>query len=217
MSSETDYGWGVVRAGKDKFWSDAWMEMSKEDLDHVKPMKFEYGSPYRPLGRTAVPGAESYHVGRGTRSFVFAKEPLGIEAVYRYELVPVSSQAIGQYIIDLAAAEKKPVELQGKTGVHAAVLFKNPRGKWQLSFFDQQGPSGHREARTDVAPELANMLKPNAAYLVYEAWLEGYRTFAPGMVDSMAENFDPEALDLMSKGFGGLGKASKWMRTPGGR
>lgn len=219
MSSETDYGWRVVRAGLDKFWLDAWFALSKETLTHVRSLKFEYGSPYRPIPITSkLPaGVEVYHIKEGTRSLVFSAVPLDVESIYQHELVPISSQAIGQYIIALAAAEKKPVEMQDESGVRAVVLFMNPRRRWQMSHFDQRGPSGHEEADRDVTPEQANLIRPNAAQLVYEAWTSGYRTFAPGMVDAMAEGFDPEALDLMSKGFGGLGSASKWMRVPGGR
>jgi hypothetical protein len=88
---------------------------------------------------------------------------------------------MGRFIFDYAKALNVfPVELsrtdrQGNT--HAVALFKNPRHLWQLSYFDEDGASGHEE----------NEDRPDE--LLGAAWQSGYRAFTPGVVDAMSENF----------------------------
>lgn len=194
MTAETEYGWRVLREGvPGREWVTAWMDIDKFHRDALRHNKFTYGSPYRPVDQTfrnRFPDAAVANIrprgedrdeyvdlqNGGTRSLICTKEPLDHEALYRWELIPVSASAIGWYIMELAHAEEHPVELS-MNGDRAALLFKNPRGIWQMSYFDERGPVGHDEGK-------------DPGKLAYEAYLTGYRTWAPGIVDSMAESFE---------------------------
>lgn len=180
MSAETDYGWGVLRAGvPGREWVTAWMDLPKEHRDALRRMQFTYGSPYRPLPYgfiTEMPFEVAVaEIRGGTRSLIVSSQALSTETMRRYELIPVSHRTIGQYILDLAAEERHPVELTSD-GTRAALLFMNPRRKWQMSYFDERGPVGHDEG--------------DPVELAADAYRSGYRTWAPGIVDSMAENFE---------------------------
>lgn len=180
MSDATEYGWKILRDGvPGREWITAWMDIDKFHRDAIRHNKFMYGSPYRPLGHAFMkdrPEATVANLKGKGRSLVLTKEPLDHDALYRWELIPVSPDAIGWYILELANAEKNPVELS-KDGDKAAMLFKNPRGIWQLSYFDERGPVGHQEGE-------------DPGKLVYEAYVTGYRTWAPGIVDALSVSFE---------------------------
>lgn len=195
MSSATDYGWAVLEAGvPGKDWVTAWMTLDKFHRDAVRHNKFMYGSPSRPVPerfqdenpRAVVAHIRAYarerddeeitEEARGARSLILTPEPLDHQVLQRYELIPVSADAIGWYILELANAEKHPVELATKDGA-AALLFKNPRGLWQISYFDRIGPVGHQEGM-------------DPGKLAYEAYLTGYRRWSPGAVDMLSATFE---------------------------
>jgi hypothetical protein len=125
-----------------------------------------------------------WHVKNNTASLLFTKETLSLEQIYRLELVPYFGKTRGLYIMQLANALKTPVELAYVREVsdgmmRVAVLFKNPRGKWQMSYFTEGlGPTSHNESGD----------KPED--LVEEAYTSGYQNFSPGLLDSMSETFE---------------------------
>ena len=150
-----------------------------------KDFQWTYASYYRPLmhlvARGVIPDGMEFEIGgvEGKHwSLVYTKEPLPIDAILRLELSPLYN-AMGRFIYDYANAQNRPVELgrvlpNGTT--QAIVLFKNPRGLWQISTFEEGvGPIGHDEQAD------------NPWEMVREAWINGFRRWVPGAVDSIME------------------------------
>ncbi|MDO8632774.1 MAG: ParB/Srx family N-terminal domain-containing protein, partial [Phycisphaerales bacterium] len=166
-------------------------EVRKQLPKDLRDRAFTYASYFRPLSSSVVSDLPVLVVSVPGKpwSVLVADRALTLEELYRFELTPLF-EAQGQFIIDFAAALQKPVELvdvKRAAGYSAAVLFKNPRGLWQMSYFDETGPFGHDES--EAKPEK----------LVYEAWQRGYRVFRPGTVDEWAPNFDPKLLENISR------------------
>ena len=190
----TDYGQRIVEGGLySKEWSTDWITLPLDERREAKDFNYTYGSPYRPLPHGArrdltTGDIHVVHIRNGTRSFIFTDDPLSIDAVAQYELFPFGHRAIGQFILDVAKRLGQPVELAHKEFVRVAFLFRNPRRKWQMSYFDESGPSSHDESAGDPVK------------LVYDAYLAGYRRLAVGMLDEMARNFDESVLRRMASG-----------------
>lgn len=151
-----------------------------------KDLPFVYISALRPLALVSSEdlggsGLEFVDADGGTKTLVFSRSPLSLERLDDYELIPFTTMTVGRYIIDHAATEGVPVELTqqprpGSQTVKAALLFRNPRGLWQLSYFEEGvGPVGHEETNKDPSS------------LVGGAWLLGYRDFTPGVVDAIMD------------------------------
>lgn len=185
-----DYIERVLANGVAKEWVLGYMrELEKGQRAAVRADGFQhtYGSPYRPLPTRAElgVGALVVHIRGGTRSYVFTKVPLALDVLYRYELVPASAQEAAQVALDYFKAVGRPVELAFYTGdTRVAHLFKNPRRKWQMSYFDAKGPVSHEEGEP--------------LELVRGAYSIGYRKPSDGLLDAMALDFDPQLLKQMS-------------------
>jgi hypothetical protein len=148
--------------------------------------KYTYWSGYRPLSFWfKLPGTETFST--ATTGLVVSKELLSLDDIAKYELQPFGQQTMGLYILELAKALKLHVELVKELGTEyrVALLFKNPRGKWQLSHFDATGPTGHEES-------------DDPAELAYDAYVQGYRRFGRGLLDDMALEFDDTYLRRIS-------------------
>lgn len=86
-----------------------------------------------------------------SRSFVGTRKPIPLSEVRRLELVPYDQRTKAQVVIDFATEQGVPVEITSEDDRSTALLFKNPRGKWQLSFFELEiGPVGHLEGENPV-------------------------------------------------------------------
>ena len=204
MKAILEYVEGVLRNGLGREWGNALVQIPKEQRANSpftsKTHPHLYASPYRPLpiGSGLEESGAVVFVIQGARGLIATPKPLSMERIYRLELVPFPGRTTGALILDLAKARGHPVELMHtKSMTQGALLFKNPRGKWQMSYFEAGvGPTGHEE--NDLPEELAA-----------GAHGAGYRTWAPGFVDSLMEGL---------RGIGRLGpRARAWMRTPGGR
>lgn len=179
-----------------------------------KSFAWSYASYYRPLmhavAKNVIASTDfeiAYIEAKPQWSVVYTKSPLTPHEVYALELSPLW-KAMGRFIWDFARAQNTPVELgrimpNGDT--HAAAVFKNPRGLWQISFFDENGPFGHDE-QADKPWDL-----------IERAWVQGYRRWSPGLVDMLAENFNPELLARMSEKLKPPGDGTSGLGLPGGR
>lgn len=193
---EIDYGISMLRNPLDfKRWGIFHLQLPKPYPPELKQFQFTYVSPYRPIVGSqfldwGVSGVFIIPVHNHTASLVLTHEPLPLDRVWRYELSPYFGKTRGHYIMQLAVALGTHVELvrQGArwdAPIEVAVLFKNPRRKWQMSYFVQDlGPTGHNEATDD--PER----------LVEEAYTSGFRAFSPGILDDIAPSFSSPGGDL---------------------
>ena len=111
---------------------------------------------------------------------VYRKQPLPLDVIESYELrVPFDAWKLA--LADLAAARRKPVELgvverNGEPAVY--LVFKNPRGVWQVSHFSEAGPTGHFEA-DDVHEAVKQGISDNLRQVRLD----------PGLLDEWAPNF----------------------------
>ena len=134
-----------------------------------------YYSPSRPVSEvrhaSLIPVAERWAV---------SLKPFDLDTVIELELVPYGL-GMARFLLDASSRFKLPIELTRvaqpdlETGFTAQALFRNPRGRWQLSHFDAHGPSGHEES-TDPIEDL------------YRALAGGYRYWNPGAVDALVSN-----------------------------
>lgn len=161
---------------------------------------FVYLSAYRPFSLVGA-HPENYGIARlftlpvkGRYAWLFTSSLLPIDLVERWELTPhFLNDTRGGYILQVFDAMKMPVELSlldVNYTTHAALLFKNPRGIWQMSYFvEGLGPTGHTEAH-----EGQGIFNMSPARLCEEAYSLGYKTISPGVVDSIAETFETPAM-----------------------
>jgi hypothetical protein len=149
-------------------------------IGRVKSAMCTYYSPYGPLppGQWEVDGEIERKSTRDV-GILFTSEVVPAETVESHALIPLWTVAMGAYLWEVGQREGLPVELSNQPvfdpdepGARVAALFMNPRHQWQLSVFDTQGPAGHD---TDESPEK----------LLYEAYIQGYRYMAHGLVDAI--------------------------------
>lgn len=182
MSAGTDWGEQIVRAGGINLveYQRDWMSLPRETRDAIRHFAYPYASPYRPLAAGAKLGQPFEHVAvrGGTRGIVLTASPLDIETIARFELIPVGSRPMGTFILDVSRARgDRNLELLHEDGERVAALFRNPRGIWQLSYFEARiGPTGHLESTEEVPTEL-----------VWPAFAAKFRTFTQGAVDAIME------------------------------
>jgi hypothetical protein len=127
----------------------------KEQGVNPKDWTHLYVSPTRPLYPKHFPDDAVVNV-------EIDGEQVGL--LYTNELLPVSDVEVHRLLAPpdawkdalakLAEFRGKPVELavdlrKGEREVY--LLFRNPRGIWQLSNFDSRGPIGHAEGKTAVS------------------------------------------------------------------
>lgn len=214
MSDATDYGVRILRDppdfGRNGF--DLMGDMLKAPAHLQEDKKFwreayTYLSPNRPIA--SIAGAKAFGEFRYLGRWLFTEEPLSIEVVAQFELVPNFTHGTrGLYIIALANSMKTPVELANESMIdehtRVAMLFKNPRGKWQLSFFEAGvGPIGHEEGETGKS-EKYDWMANTPENMVERAYSHGYRYFYPGTLDSIAETFPtPEEMRKQWPGYSG--------------
>ena len=168
---------------------ESWDDFKYVYLSHRRPLEMVRA---KDLGATGE--VRFFNCFANTKTLVFSREPLPVDRLDAYELLPFTARTMGRYIIDYAAEIGTPVELKRRdpprTGPRprgadrdrerAVVLFKNPRGAWQLSDFTEGlGPTGHQEERGD-----------DPAQMVGEAWQSGYRDFSPGIIDAIMSTVD---------------------------
>lgn len=163
-----DYAQRVLAQGYERAWHNWFLDAPKA-VRAGRP--YVYGSPYRPT--VHIIDANVAAVAGGMRALVFMARPLTLEELEQHDLIPINDIAIGTLILDTAKAANRAVELAHADGVRVALLFKNPRGVWQLSYFeDGVGPTGHMESADPVM-------------LAAGAWRSGFRRFTSGMVDDI--------------------------------
>jgi hypothetical protein len=169
-----DYAQSAIQNGHEKPWLNWILFDSKVSRAQREAHPFIYGSPYRPSPRVSGDVLIAPVAG-GAKAVVFSAKELSLDEVMQAELIPLAG-TMGTFIVATAQAMRQPVELAHRDGDKAALIFRNPRGIWQLSHFvDGVGPTGHIEG-------------DDPAKLAYEAWLIGYRTLAQGMVDAIVGN-----------------------------
>lgn len=134
--------------------------------------EYFYGGLRAPPGMVALPGLAG-------RFVVVTPQPMVLHAMVDYELAPIDGVTGGLLALELSGETRLPVELASVTSdePRAAALFRNPRGLWQVSYFDSRGPVGHEETAGEPFK------------LLGEAVSRGYRRWAPGVVDSMARSW----------------------------
>lgn len=148
----------------------------KAAFTYVRP------DPEPPFWEPRPPVEAVWHMGW---TIVYSPRALTLDEVAADRLYPLW-RAGAQLALDYARALGVLVELaKVDRDDRVALLFKNPRGSWQLSYFDRRGPAGHDEGDDPVT-------------LVYEAMSTGYRRWASGTLDRWAPSFDPELLRQMS-------------------
>jgi hypothetical protein len=138
-----------------------------------------YFSRLRPLFGLRIPGLVPLFDRWGA-----SLEPLTPAEVVKFELVPVG-RAMGWFMFDCGIALKKTLEYtkvaMPEDGFDARVVFLNPRGVWQSSWFeDGVGPTGHNENDDPVT-------------LLTEVWRDGFRHWAPGAIDMIGERLSDVA------------------------
>lgn len=164
----------------------SWRGQKKIDWDKVDHVDWAYleafgkTKEFRYVSRKPVyaPGmivATQY----GPEWFYGAKEPLPPSEILRLHLQPIGI-ALAHFVLDASKAMRKPIELakrqELKRGDHVHTLFRNPSGKWQLSYFEVgEGPVGHRESDDPID-------------LVHETLRQGYVHWIEGAVDMASES-----------------------------
>lgn len=173
-----------------------------------KEYSYTYLSLYRPLtivqrefdraagaGNVAIFNVDAPREKGGSlrpTGVVWSKVPLPMDVIESYELsVPAEHwhRALAQAIL---ATPRGTVEI----GVGARtdrpelyVIFKNPRGLWQVSYFDQRGPTGHFD-HEDLTTAIRETLGSKTGLQIVN-----------GVLDDWAQDFDQEMLDWMATNY----------------
>jgi hypothetical protein len=139
--------------------------------------RYFYVSVYRPLwfGWSADLDGP-IHVHNTERiGIVGTYKPIPVDRLRKLDLYPFDQYTKARVAIDYAAKQGVPVELTNDNDDGTIVLFKNPRGKWQLSHFTMDvGPTGHIEGEDPVE-------------LLAEG-LGGYCRWTPGRIDAIVSS-----------------------------
>lgn len=147
--------------------------MAVADAGFRGAREYLYHSPLRPLSDWVARNVSSTLV---LSHWLASYGPISSDDVVRYELEPVG-RALARFAIDGSAQLGIPLELSTDEmtleTTRAAVLFRNPRGVWQLSYFDRLGPVGHQEHDPEE--------------MVLDAIRAGYRWVSPGVVDVITD------------------------------
>ena len=195
---EDQYINSVIERGGDGHKADLVMEaMFSGELPKAEPgMKYTYFSFNRPIMISAADlGVGKVQAGSfdgGRKSVFYTDQPVPLKALASYELSPQHGGSLAQMILGYTKATGKTLEFYKELDnhkVHAAAVFKNPRGKWQASYFDERGPFTHSEHDT---PQKAIQDVTGSMKFV---------KLMPGIVDMMAPNFDEDLLAHMQRGF----------------
>jgi len=151
----------------------------RERLEITKDHKYVYHSGNRPLSylliRSDMPDVILPESGR----YIFSKEPVSMEQIYRWELTAVGKETRGALALDYYRSvhpDAKGVELyrelpegRGWQGVVISESAKEP-GRWQATTFDERGFSGDSSHKTEIEA-------------VGEALFDGYLQPMPGLLD----------------------------------
>ncbi|MHC4707000.1 MAG: Rossmann-fold NAD(P)-binding domain-containing protein, partial [Planctomycetota bacterium] len=161
----------------------------RERLEITKDHKYVYHSGNRPISHLLIdrdiPGVKISESGR----YIFSKEPVSMEQIYRWELTAVGKETRGALALDYYRSvhpDAKGVELykdmgedKGWQGVVIAESTKEP-GRWQMTTFDERGFIGDSSYKTEIEA-------------VGEALFDGFINPMPGLLDDAAA--DPQFLE----------------------
>lgn len=189
-----------------------------------KERRYVYLSPKRPLTVLKASDFKVDEIGYFTPegkgySWLFTNEPLALEEIYRFELAPHFTHGTrGLMAIQMAAMAGTALELAMRPEMdrpaRVAVLFRNPRRIWQMSYFEEGvGPVGHDEATLERSED--DITKSAPEDLAEGALRQGYRIFSPGLLDNLTETFpEPAALRKQYPGYSGLGAVTELQKPP---
>lgn len=165
--------------------------MNERDIPWALIADPEYCWPYGCVNTRFVPAASDLEV-RAALITPVAEDwtairttcPIPPEKLAEYRLRPLR-ESLAAMLIDLCNALGTPVELVRYEGVHifVAVLHRSAKvkGQWQLSFFDEKGP-------------FSDWTEQDPIRMVWDAYVIGYREYAPGTLDAMSRSFDADLL-----------------------
>lgn len=138
---------------------------------------YVYESPLRPLSPYVLRDKDIGRYAIVRERYLASEHPLEPSDVVRLELQP-ATLALADFAWRGAEQIGIPLELSTDPmtdeNTRAAVIFRAPRGHWQLSWWDIHGPSGHRESDDPVQ-------------LAGEALAAKYKYVSPGIIDTLTD------------------------------